>query len=201
MRIKKVLGFLSCFLAVTIAFSNLSITGNVIVPAIGNGISSILALVFFLVGFGLLFGSVLDGHEDPLYRKKEDLESRLKIESLNSEREGVSLPSGTFYGGPAYTAKLHSEIGYHAHLLYDNKDTNYFITISNGYFIAVPHGEGVRKSEKAHLDLKSNSARKRIKVDIRDELRKLKKRDNYRPVPTSESEKEGLIYLFKTDEI
>lgn len=83
MKIKRILGFLSCLLAVIIAFSNLSITGNVIGQTIIDGMNGFLVIIFLLVGLGMLM--------------VEDLEGRVKmvnIEALRNAKQGV--PRGEY---------------------------------------------------------------------------------------------------------
>ncbi len=109
------------------------------------------------------------------------------------------IPSGTFYA-KRFRSQLHPELGYHLHPEYlagaSYKDTKYFITIENGNYIAVPHREGARAT-KPPVDLSSKSAKKALKSDLYEELKKLKKRSIHRAPST----REGLITLFSVDEI
>jgi hypothetical protein len=179
MNLKRVSGFILVVIGTFLVLNNPSITGF----SIKDSFSIPSFVVKQLLGTILILGGIF----------------LVSAEAIRHSRQGV--PAGTFYAA-RFIGRLDSEEGYHIHPSYlegpHYKDSKYFITIENGYFVAVPHNEGARKTSPP-IDLSTKSAIKALRSDLYEEFKKLKKRSSYRQVPSVD--RGGLVRLFGVDEI
>lgn len=196
MNKKRIIGILLILAGIIGMIYTNSITGS----AIGSSDSStkwnLISLLGFLIGGIFLLTSKRLEERVPAGTFDD---SAYVADALRRSKQGV--PAGEFYA-QRFIGKLHSEQGYHIHPSYldraQYKDAKYFITIEDGYFVAVPHNEGARGG-KPPVDISSKSAQKALKTDIYEELKKLLKRGSYRPVPSTN--RNGVIRLFRVDEL
>jgi len=192
---KRIIGILLIVAGIIGIVYASSITGSVIGSSDSSVKLSFVSLLSFLIGGVLLLTS-------------KRLEERVPEGTFNDQdianllrqsKQGV--PSGEFYA-QRFIGHLHPEEGYHIHPSYldgaQYKDAKYFITVEDGYFVAVPHNEGARGG-KPPIDLSSKSAIKALKTDMYEEFKKLLKRGSYRSVPSAN--RNGVIRLFRVDEL
>jgi hypothetical protein len=180
--------YIGLFLFLSSASSNMNITGM----AISENTFKLTSIWFYSFSFVFVLVGILlavSGEYGGL------------VDALRNSKQGV--PKGEFQAARYIAARgLDPEGGYHIHVSYldggQYKDSKYFITIKDGQFVAVAHNEGARGA-KPPVDLGTKNAKKQLFVDLYEEFKKLKKRHQYREVPSKD--REGVIVLGSVDEI